>query len=204
MEANNEMLPWEEAQATTGTVVKSTVSPQVKVDKSPWEEAQEFASQYVKPVINTLKELMPWEEAQKAPKQQVYSKPTISFNPVENIINKLIHKESAGIHTNPDGSLLTNAKSGAQGITQVMPASGINPGFGIKPLQNDSKEEYIRFAKDYLNTMYKRYNGDMEKTLASYNWGVGNVDKIIKKYPEDWKTKLPKETKDYITKILGN
>ena len=119
-------------------------------------------------------------------------------------MNNLIKKESAGVHTNPDGTLLTNPKTGARGIAQIMPNSGKDPGFGIKPLQNDTKEEHLRFARDYLTTMYNRYSGDMEKTLASYNWGVGNTDRIIKKYPDNWKSKLPNETKDYIKKILGN
>lgn len=69
------------------------------------------------------------------------------------------------------------SSKGARGRTQVMPATGSDPGFGVKPMQNQTPQEYERFATDYLTAMLDRYGGDVEKALAAYNGGVGNVDK---------------------------
>lgn len=82
-----------------------------------------------------------------------------------------------------------------------MPASGTNPGYGIKPLKSQSEEDQIAFATDYLTTMQKRYNGDMDLALMSYNWGPGNVDKWIKSGKDI--NKVPEETRNYVLKITG-
>lgn len=84
---------------------------------------------------------------------------------------------------------------GAQGLYQVMPRSGKNPGFGIKPLAGP--EDQPRFAADYLNTMLKRY-GDLDHALMAYNWGPGSVDKWVS---SGMKGPVPRETLDYIKKI---
>lgn len=39
-----------------------------------------------------------------------------------------------------------------------------------------------------------------ETVLASYNFGVKNLKRIIKKYGNNWKQHLPEETKDYLIK----
>lgn len=116
----------------------------------------------------------------------------------ETIFNRLIGAESGGNN---------NAVSpkGARGLTQVMPKTGVDPGFGVAPLQNTSEAEYKRFGRDYLKAMVSEFNGDYEKALAAYNAGYGNVQKAIAKGGEDWKKHLPKasETLPYIRKILG-
>lgn len=100
-----------------------------------------------------------------------------------------------------------NAQSsaGAGGLMQIMPATARDPGFGITPLQGwdnvnpatASREEQIRFGRDYLAAMNKRYGGDVDKTLAAYNAGPGAVDKAggVPNY---------KETQNYVSKIEGN
>lgn len=106
------------------------------------------------------------------------------------IIDALIHQESRGNR---------NAVSpkGARGIAQVMPDTARNPGFGIKPLQNDSDEEQRRFANDYMDAMLKRYNGNLNLALAAYNAGPGNVDKYGGVPPF-------KETQNYVKKIVSS
>lgn len=111
------------------------------------------------------------------------------------LIKAVIQQESGG---NP------NAVSpvGARGLMQVMPNTGVDPGFGIKPLQNDTPGENVRFGTDYLNTMRKRYGGDLDRALVAYNWGPGNADK----WNGDPST-LPAETRNYVKSIkskLGN
>lgn len=66
---------------------------------------------------------------------------------------------------------------GARGRTQVMPATGKDPGFGVTPMRNESPEEYERFAVDYLTAMLDRYGGDVEAALAAYNAGPQRADR---------------------------
>ena len=122
----------------------------------------------------------------------------------ESLLSALIQQESGGRHTTDDGRLLRNDSSGALGITQVLPATGRSPGFGVKPLQNDSREEYLRFGRDYLGAMLRRYGGDKSRALAAYNWGPGNVDSAIATNGSDWLNSAPGETQAYVKNILAN
>ena len=86
---------------------------------------------------------------------------------------------------------------GARGPGQIMPATWEDPGFGLSfegsidnPFQN------IEAAAQYQRTMLDRYDGDVNKALAAYNWGAGNADK--------WSgdpSALPGETRNYIQSI---
>ena len=90
----------------------------------------------------------------------------------EKLLPFLINQESGGNN---------NAVSpkGARGLTQVMPKTGEDPGYGVAPLKDQSPEEYRRFGKDYLVAMLNKYDGDVEKSLAAYNAGPGNVDEWV-------------------------
>lgn len=125
---------------------------------------------------------------------------------LDSVYKRLLGAESNDTHRDKSGKLITSPV-GALGVSQVMPKTGVDPGYGIKPLQNESKDEYLRFGKDYLKAMYDKF-GDWEQALAGYNAGPGNVDKAIARAKEkggDWKDYLPKpkETLPYIEKILG-
>lgn len=87
----------------------------------------------------------------------------------EQLLPALIQQESGG----RDGAV---SSKGARGRTQVMPKTGADPGFGVKPMQNQTPQEYERFATDYLTAMLDRYDGNPEAALAAYNAGPGNVD----------------------------
>lgn len=86
----------------------------------------------------------------------------------------LVQTESSG---NPNAV----SPKGAKGLTQVMPNTGKSPGYGVKPMKDDSPEEQLRFGKDYLVAMLDKHNGDVGKALASYNAGPGEVDKWLSK-----------------------
>lgn len=120
------------------------------------------------------------------------------------LFDSLVYQESRGIHTLEDGSLKTNKLSGARGITQVMPDTGVDPGFWTDPLgDDDSIENYLRFGRQYLSGLLRYYGGDVRKALAAYNWGPGKVDRAVENHGGNWESILPLETSTYIYEVLG-
>jgi soluble lytic murein transglycosylase-like protein len=57
-------------------------------------------------------------------------------------------------------------------------------------------EQNVMAGTRYLKQMLGRYGGDLDKALAAYNWGPGNLDR-------SGDGRLPKETRHYITRIKG-
>jgi hypothetical protein len=89
----------------------------------------------------------------------------------DQILPHLIKQESGG-----DPSAVS--PKGAQGLTQVMPATGRDPGFGVAPLRDGSPQENVRFGREYLTAMLKRYPGRPDLALAAYNAGPGVADRF--------------------------
>lgn len=118
------------------------------------------------------------------------------------IFDALIQQESGGRHYG-DGSMLLSSPKGARGITQVMPATGRDPGYGVRPLANDSREEYLRFGRDYLAAMMKEFDGDTQKALAAYNAGPGAVKNAVASHGANWMSAMPGETQAYVPSIMG-
>lgn len=100
------------------------------------------------------------------------------------LLTSVLVAESAG---DPDAV----SSAGARGLFQFMP--GTAKRFGIDP---HDPFEAARGAEQYLGQLYKRYDGDVKKTLAGYNWGEGNVDK-------QGIANLPAATEGYLGKVLG-
>ena len=49
-----------------------------------------------------------------------------------------------------------------------------------KLLANHYKSKWVpEFAREYLQAMIDRYDGDIEAALIAYNAGAGNADKFI-------------------------
>jgi len=42
------------------------------------------------------------------------------------------------------------------------------------------------------------------RTLAAYNWGIGRVEKALKKYDSDWRNHIPEETSTYLENIFSD
>lgn len=97
------------------------------------------------------------------------------------------------------GDVNAVSPKGAVGPMQLMPATAKNPGYGITPAQNDSPTENRRVGREYLDAMLNKYQGNLDFALAAYNWGPGNTDRWIKGGGD--KSKLPKETRDYLDKV---
>ena len=90
---------------------------------------------------------------------------------------------------------------GAVGTMQTMPETLRDPGYGVRPAQNNSPAELERVGRDYLQAMIAKYPGNLSHALAAYNWGPGNTDKWIAAGADP--AKLPKETRDYIPKVMA-
>ncbi len=95
----------------------------------------------------------------------------------------------AVVHAESDFKPTAMSPAGAQGLMQLMPstAAGLGVTDPFDPEQNIMGG--TRFLKDLLN----RYGGDLDKTLAAYNWGPGNLSR--------GRGHLPKETRDYLVKV---
>jgi hypothetical protein len=88
----------------------------------------------------------------------------------EGLVPWVINKESGG-------DPWAVSPKGALGLMQLMPATAVQPGLGVTPLQSWDPAEQIRFGTDYLGGLLQRYNGDHIKALSAFNAGLGNVDK---------------------------
>ena len=89
------------------------------------------------------------------------------------------------------------SRTGALGLTQVLPSTASDPGFGVAPMGDmNNTDEQLRFGAEYLSKLLNRYDGDMSKALGAYNWGAGNVDKLGLE-------NAPPETQNYINAVRG-
>jgi|LakMenEpi03Aug12_release.lakeMendotaPanAssembly.Ray.scaffolds.fasta_scaffold01034_3 hypothetical protein len=185
---------------------------------SPWEQTWNDVKQGVEQAVGNASEAvqkaLPWAQdwKAKATPQQAPAPPAEAVKPssgeitAESLLPALIQAESRGVHIDEKTGELLKSKRGALGLTQIKPDTAKAPGYGIKPLQDHSPEEYKRFTIDMLKAGYKKF-GDWEKTIAGYNAGFGTIDKAIGKaerFGGNWQDHLPqpKETLPYIRKIL--
>lgn len=107
-----------------------------------------------------------------------------------NLIRAVIMQESGG---NPRAK----SAAGAMGLMQLTrPTAG---DLGLKTLKDIyDVDKNVMAGTRYLAQLLEMYNGDISKALASYNWGMGNLNKYLKGAI----TQMPKETRDYIQKVL--
>ena len=106
----------------------------------------------------------------------------------EGLLKSVAITESAG---NPNAV----SGAGAQGLFQLMP--GTAKDLGLRGNDAFDPVKSAQAAAKYLRQLMKMNGGDLEKTLASYNWGVGNVQKYGMGL-------MPQETRNYVPKVLSN
>lgn len=106
-----------------------------------------------------------------------------------------------------NGNMMAVSPKGATSDMQVMPATAADPGLGVRPAADDSLAEKSRVGHDYLDALMARYGGSQNAALAAYNWGLGRVDKLLKRTgtanSSEFLDALPAETRDYVNKING-
>jgi len=131
------------------------------------------------------------------------------------LIRRVIQQESGG-----DPNAVSPV--GAQGLMQIMPATALDPGFGVPDVftlanqmgisiptrgSDIQKAKVIlrthpdlneRLGTAYLNALVARYPGDLPRALAAYNWGAGHADAW-----DGTLRSLPAETQGYLKNILA-
>jgi hypothetical protein len=117
------------------------------------------------------------------------------------IVLSLIRQESA---FDP----LARSGADARGLMQLLPSTA------SKWLQNSRQELYdpsqnVRVGVKYMETLFKRYDGNVEHVLAAYNAGLRNLDRWRQRFPNAstlmFMDLIPfKETRTYVAIILRN
>lgn len=89
------------------------------------------------------------------------------------------------------------SKAGAKGLMQLMPVNVKD--YGVKDVFNieENIDAGTRQLKDYIDM----FDGSVEMGLMAYNAGQGTMKKRGVKSPDDL-YKMPKETRDYVPKVL--
>ena len=95
----------------------------------------------------------------------------------------------AVIHAESDFTPTAVSPAGAKGLMQLMPATSSDMGV-TNPFD---PEQNIMAGTRFLKNLLNRYGGDVDKALAAYNWGPGNLDRK--------KGALPRETQQYVVKV---
>lgn len=84
------------------------------------------------------------------------------------------------------------SRVGAKGLMQLMPGTAKDLGVEdpFNPVEN------VWGGARYLKQMLDRHGGNVDKALASYNWGPGNFARYQKKGG-----RMPNETRNYIVRV---
>ena len=97
--------------------------------------------------------------------------------------------------TESGGNQFAISGAGAQGLFQFMPGTARDMGLRGNDVFDPIKS--AEAAARYLSMLLQKSGGDLGKALASYNWGIGNVQKY-------GMALMPQETRQYIPKVLSN
>ena len=148
--------------------------------------------------------------------------PTVTGPSIPNMFNRMLQVESGDRQVDSQGRIMTSPK-GALGAAQVMPATAMNPGFGVPSIFDLAEKQGIKvqnrdeataksllaneqlnrqFGLNYYNAMNSRFGG--QGGAAAYNAGPGAVQRNMNANAGQMNVgQLPKETQGYLSKI-GN
>lgn len=153
----------------------------------PWEKYQST------PAIEQPSD-GPWTRYQQQPEQSppqtggdIVSANEQRFGLPAGLLGAVISKESSG---NADAI----SKKGAIGLAQVMPDTARGMGYDPEELKRNPALQVEAGAR-YLKQMLDAHGGNVADALAAYNWGPGNMQKLIR----GEKTQIPTETANYVT-----
>ena len=84
------------------------------------------------------------------------------------------------------------SSAGAIGVFQLMPATAA--GLGVDPTV---LAQNIHGGILYLRQLIGQYGGDLQKVLAAYNWGPGNVNNAVAAGGASWFMNIPSSVQRY-------
>jgi soluble lytic murein transglycosylase-like protein len=148
--------------------------------------------------------------------------PTVSAAPVEykkGLTNELLQRQAYKESTFNPAAV---SPAGYKGLTQIGEGvlkdySNKKGGKKLDPFNPEDAVELQKFAMDdlynasFINKPNQSDSVRIAKTLAAYNWGRGNLSNYLNEQKSkgvdiydsyDWLNNLPKETSDYVNKIL--
>ena len=107
--------------------------------------------------------------------------------------NKALTPELVKAVIQAESNFDVNAKSdeGAKGLMQLMDRTATE----MEVTDSFDPEQNVQGGIKYLNELLNKYNGDVNKALAAYNYGPGNIDKT-------GTSNLPQETTNFIISVL--
>ena len=107
------------------------------------------------------------------------------------LVRRVISAESSG-----KTGVVSSA--GAKGLMQLTDDSFTD--YGPKNGDVFDPDDNINAGTKELSTYMNKYGGDGAKALAAYNWGPGNVDRLLKQGRWDYNN-LPAETQQYLKRL---
>lgn len=130
--------------------------------------------------------------------------PDVLSGKAQGLVNKIKKTES---NNNPKAV----SSKGAMGLMQITPIAikEVERVYGIdlSTLDPFDPEQNEKVGSMYFAIMLDRYKGDEALALAAYNDGEGDVNKRLRKHKAtSWREierYSPKETRNYVKKILG-
>lgn len=126
-------------------------------------------------------ELLGWMQPMLTNLEQLYRLP-------EGLLRSVAITESGG-------NQFATSGAGAKGLFQFM--DGTARDMGLRGNDVFDPEKSAQAAAKYLSQLLRSNGGDLSKALASYNWGLGNVQK-------HGMALMPQETRNYIPKVMSN
>lgn len=166
------------------------------------EDMQNFFSGNVGDPVPPDKASQPEQYGQSMRRPHATESGSKLLNLLEPTLNKLegLYQLPAGLLksvaiTESAGNPLAQSGAGAKGLFQFMDPTARD--MGLKGNDVFDPVKSAQAAAKYLSQLMKMNGGDLEKTLASYNWGIGNVQK-------HGMALMPQETRNYVPKVLSN
>ncbi|ATI86698.1 lytic transglycosylase [Salmonella enterica subsp. enterica] len=146
--------------------------------------------------------LEPEQRAQSVKRPRTTAQGKILLDWMGPMFNKLesLYQLPAGLLksvaiTESGGNQFAVSGAGAKGLFQFM--DGTARDMGLRGNDVFDPEKAAQAAAKYLSQLLRANGGDLSKALASYNWGIGNVQK-------HGMALMPQETRNYIPRVLSN
>lgn len=176
------------AAASRAAVKRVSAEPMDEARKNPATQSQ-VASQ-----LNSESEILAAQKNESASSlendftreelDKLVDKVSLALGLDPNLVMAVIKTESNFNHK-------AVSRAGAKGLMQLMPGTAKDLGVAdpFNPVEN------VWAGARYLKKMLDRHGGNINKALASYNWGPGNFDRYGKS------GKMPNETRRYISVV---